>query len=65
MERECCGTCRWNRHDNDGNGVRQKGGFYCGNEESMNCGCPTFYDDACDDYEEKDDGYWDDRRRRT
>ena len=52
---EICGTCKWNKFDFDGSGVRQKGGFYCANEESVNCGCPIFYDDACDDWEAKYD----------
>lgn len=55
MKIECCGTCKWNKYDPDGSGVRQKGGFYCSNEQSMDCGCPTFYDDGCDDWEDKDD----------
>ena len=52
--REICGTCTYNRYDNDGSGVRQSGGFYCGNENSECCGCPTFYDDSCEDWSEKD-----------
>jgi len=53
--RECCGTCRFNKYDTDGSGVRQIGGFYCTNEESENCGCPTFYDEGCEDWEAKDE----------
>lgn len=55
MKIECCGTCKWNKYDPDGSGIRQKGGFYCSNEQSMDCGCPTFYDDGCDEWEDKDD----------
>ena len=29
--------------------------FCCGNEDSENYGVTTFYDDVCDDFEEKDD----------
>ena len=49
-----CGNCKWNRYDWDGSGVRNQGGFYCGNEESENCGVPTFYDDTCEEWEEKE-----------
>lgn len=29
-------------------------GFYCGNEESENYGASTFYDDSCNEWEEKE-----------
>lgn len=51
--KEVCGTCKHNQYSTDGNGIRNKGGFYCGNERSENCGVPTFYDDRCDEWEEK------------
>lgn len=49
---ECCGNCKHNKYSPDGNGIRN-GCFYCGNEDSDQYGVPTFYDDACDDFEEK------------
>ena len=52
--KEVCGTCKYNQYSPDGNGIRNKGGFYCGNERSENCGVPTFYDDTCDEWEEKE-----------
>lgn len=51
---ECCGTCKWNMYDPDGSGMRNGAGFYCGNENSENCGVPTFYDDECEEWEEKE-----------
>lgn len=53
-EREVCGTCNHNKHDNDGSGIRQRGGYYCGNERSEYYACPTAYSDTCDDWEEKE-----------
>ena len=55
MKDNFCRDCKWNKYSFDGDGVRQSGGFYCANEESVNCGCPTFCDDTCDDWEAKDD----------
>lgn len=46
--REVCGTCRWNRYDRD------SGDFYCGCDRSENEGASTFYDDRCDEWEEKE-----------
>lgn len=51
---EVCGNCRFNKYDFDGSGIRQKGGFYCNNERSENCGCPTAYSDTCNDFEDRD-----------
>lgn len=45
--KECCGTCKYNRYS-------REDGFSCGNEDSTEYGSPTFYDDVCDDWEEKD-----------
>lgn len=41
-----CGTCEHNRKDDLG--------WYCGNKNSENYGCHTFYDDSCEDWEEKE-----------
>lgn len=45
--RECCGTCCYNKKD------WQTKEFCCGNEDSENYGLQTFYDDGCEDWEEK------------
>jgi len=42
-----CGNCEyneWNARDEE---------FYCANENSDCYGCPTFYDDGCEDWEAK------------
>ncbi len=54
-QREKCGNCKYNRHSNDGNNGMMRGSFYCGNEDADMYGVPTFYDDVCDDYEEKEE----------
>jgi hypothetical protein len=46
--REICGNCKYNRYS------REFGDFYCGNEDSFNYEVQTFYDDTCEDYEEKE-----------
>lgn len=51
--KECCGNCKYNKCSLDGGGVRN-GHFYCGNEDSDEYGIPTFHDDTCDDFEEKE-----------
>jgi hypothetical protein len=51
--KECCGNCKYNKYSPDGNGMRS-GKIYCDNEESFEYGTPTFYDDSCDDFEEKE-----------
>lgn len=40
-----CGTCKYNAKCFDG--------FCCGNEEGEFFGCPTEYEDRCEDWEEK------------
>lgn len=51
--REICCNCRYNTYEPDGKGIRN-GKFYCGNENSAEYGSPTFADDTCDDWEEKE-----------
>ena len=53
LMKECCGNCKYNKYSPDGKGMRN-GKFYCDNEESLEYGTPTFYDDVCDDFEEKE-----------
>lgn len=50
-----CGNCKYSQYDYDGSGVRRNGGYYCSNESSVNCGVPTFYDDSCEEFEEKEE----------
>jgi hypothetical protein len=52
--KECCGNCKHNKRDfskPQGEGYID---FTCDNEESTEYGAPTFYDDVCDDWEEKE-----------
>lgn len=49
--REVCGTCKYNKRTYDGHCNAE---FCCGNEESDYCGVPTFYDDTCDEWEDKE-----------
>ena len=49
--KEVCGTCKHNKRSYDGHCNSE---FCCGNEESDNFSVPTFYDDTCDDWEEKE-----------
>lgn len=51
--REVCGTCKYNKRDFSKPQNRGYSEFCCGNEESENYSVPTFYDDTCDDWEEK------------
>lgn len=51
--KECCGNCKYNKYSPDGKGMRN-GKFYCDNEVSFEYGTPTFYDDVCEDFEEKE-----------
>lgn len=44
--KEVCGACRYNRYCGSE--------FCCGNEDSDNYGAPTFYDDSCEEWEEKE-----------
>lgn len=47
--RKECGSCKYNKRDWD-----HSDGFHCGNEESENYGASTFYDDSCNEWEEKE-----------
>ena len=52
--KEYCGNCKWNKRDfskPQNNGYAE---FCCGNEESDEYGVPTFFDDVCDEFEEKE-----------
>lgn len=51
--KECCGNCKYNSVDRNRTGMN-KLVFYCGNEDSTEYGSPTFYDDSCEDFEEKE-----------
>ena len=44
--KEVCGNCKYNKWFSDG--------FYCDNEDSLEYGSPTAFDDRCEDYEEKE-----------
>ena len=52
--KECCGTCKSNKRDFSNPQKKGYAEFCCGNEESDNYSVPTFYDDYCEDYEEKE-----------
>ena len=52
--REVCGNCKHNKRDFLKPQNENYSSFCCGNEDSDNYGVPTFYDDACDDFEEKE-----------
>lgn len=43
-----CGTCKYNSKCFDG--------FCCGNEEGEFFGCPTEYEDRCENWEDKEEG---------
>lgn len=45
---EVCANCEYNTHD------EECGEWSCGNEESDCYGLPTFYDDGCEFFEEKE-----------
>lgn len=49
--REICGNCKHNKRVFDGHCNSE---FCCSNENSDYCGVPTFYDDTCEDFEEKE-----------
>lgn len=51
--KECCGTCKFNKRDFSKPQNSGYAEFCCGNEESVNYSVPTMYDDACDDWEDK------------
>ena len=52
--KECCGTCKYNKRNFSK--LQDKGyiEFCCWNVNSDCYAVPTFYDDDCDDWEEKD-----------
>ena len=52
--REVCGNCKHNKRDFSKTQNENYSSFCCGNEDSENYGVPTFYDDACDDFEEEE-----------
>lgn len=52
MKKECR-NCKFNKYSPDGDGIRNHK-WYCGNEYSENYGVPTFWDETCDDFEEKE-----------
>ena len=52
--KDCCGECKYNKRDFS---KPQNSGyieFCCGNEDSEMYGVPTFYDDYCENFTEKD-----------
>lgn len=52
--REICGTCKYNKRDFSKPQNEGYIEFCCGNEDSDMYGVPTFYDDTCDEWEEKE-----------
>ena len=52
--REICGECKYNKRDFSKPQNSGYAEFCCGNENSDNYGVPTYYDDSCDDFEEKE-----------
>ncbi len=48
--KEVCGTCKYNIRSLDGHCNAE---LCCNNENSENYAVPTFYDDTCDEWEEK------------
>lgn len=44
-EKECCGTCKWHRHEDITDG------WVCVNDESEYCTDFTPYDHCCDEWE--------------
>ena len=42
-----CHNCKYNEYEG--------GEYFCGNEDSDYYGCPTAYDDECEEGEEKDE----------
>lgn len=59
MKEEVCGTCKYHKHIYAHVRQMQNGiikiddGWVCINEDSINAGCYTEYEDKCDDWEEK------------
>ena len=52
--KEVCGNCKYNKRDFSKPQNKGYAEFCCGNEESEEYGVPTFYDDSCDCFEEKE-----------
>ena len=52
--REICGECKYNKRDFSKPQSSGYSEFCCRNEDSENKGVQTFYDDVCDDFEEKE-----------
>lgn len=52
--KECCGNCKYNKRDFSKPQNSGYAEFCCGNEDSSEYGVPTFFDDTCDDFEEKE-----------
>jgi hypothetical protein len=52
--KECCRNCKHNKRDFSKPQNKGYSEFCCGNEESDNYSVPTFWDDVCDDFEEKE-----------
>jgi len=52
--REVCGNCKYNKRDFSKPQNQGYAEFCCNNEDSDCYGVPTMWDDACDDFEEKD-----------
>ena len=50
----CCGRCKYNKRDFSKQQNEGYMEFCCGNENSMEYGIPTFFDDVCDDFEERE-----------
>ena len=46
---EYCAYCKYNTYDS----TRSDGGYYCGCSESENYGAPTFWNDHCDEWEDR------------
>ena len=47
-DEKTCGTCRHNRYS------AMEEEFFCGCHDSEWLGCPTFYEDECEMWEEKE-----------
>ena len=54
MAKEMCGNCKWNRRDFSKPQNEGYAEFCCGNENGEYYGVPTFFDDTCDDWEDKE-----------
>lgn len=54
MMKEVCGNCKYNKRDFSKPQNAGYSEFCCSNPDSENYSVPTFYDDTCDDWEEKE-----------